>query len=552
MKIRRIFAVILVAVVFICGCTGPNSSKTSSPIFDHDDLSLPTDLEIVAPGFFYNYGDGIVTTDEQKEWTDAMSERYGVYITVTVPVDTSYNTMLAQAYNQEIHGIVNVPGMDVVQYYKDGGAILPLDEYLADNPAWLALPEEMRNMYTIDGHIWAIPSSFYYTMKTRSFRTDWLQQLGLQTPTDLASLKAYALAVANSDIEGTAIAGGADLSWAMDILNAFGVRIDASGALGYAYDPETGIYVDGFLQSQAVEALQYLRDLYEVGAVEENIFDQASEDIWEALDNGKYGSYYTTVGEGKYGYGMYAAANAIYEETKDWPSADEKWTELTSLYTEIAGLKNNGAEVAQVLFPTGTPYVMINGTSQPAETINFFVDLLYGTEASYIESYVGLEQNLVHNSDGSVTLKMMLDEDASEEAGEGVYVSRHMANLVGIVEGVYHSENLEVIKTENENVRVQKKETEAYDKQTMTNALNTGLVEKAGLRYSFPLSKTLNTNISEITKAFKTCFVNAISNPDYTVKQALEEYAIAMDKLGAQQVLVEANKAIGKTTTQRY
>jgi hypothetical protein len=86
----------------------------------------------------------------------------------------------------------------------------------------------------------------------------------------------------------------------------------------------------------------------------------------------------------------------------------------------------------------------------------------------------------------------------------------------------------------------------------MINALNSGLAQKVGLPYSFPISATLNANISDITKAFHDCFVNAISNPDYTVRKALDEYAVAMEKAGAQQVLVEANNAIGKTTTQRY
>ncbi|HOP11135.1 MAG TPA: hypothetical protein PK629_06570 [Oscillospiraceae bacterium] len=549
--VKRIFVIILVAVFLIGGCS-PSGSETSVPKINYEDLSLPTDLEIVAPAFFYNYGDDTLTVDERNEWTDAMSERYGVYITVTVPVDTTYSSTMQEAYNQNIHGVVNVGGLDVVQYFKDGGAILPLDDYLADNPAWLSLPEEMRNMYMIDGHIWAIPSSFYYTMKTRSFRTDWLEQLGLEVPTDLDSLREYALAVANSDIEGAAIGGGADLSWALDILNAFGVRIDSSGQFGYAYDPETGTFIDGFLQSEAAEALQYLRELYEADAFDTNLWNMTSEDVWEALDNGEYGSYYTTVGEGKYGYGMYAAANAIYEQTSEWPTTDEKWNELTTLYTEITSLSNNGYEVPQILFPTGSAFVLINGTAQPAETANFFVDLLYGSEPNYIEAYVGLEDNIVRNSDGSITLKMMLDEDASEEAGEGVYVTRHMANLVGIIEGVYDSENLEIIGSDNENVRIRKQESAAYNSQTMTTALNAEDVLKLDLQYSFPVSQTLNANVSDIATAFHTCFVNAISNEDYTVQQALSEYAIAMEQLGAQQVLVEANAVIGKTPTQRY
>lgn len=551
--VKRIVTVFLVAVFLISGCS-QSGSKTSVPKFNHDDLSLPTDLEILSPVFFYNNGDETLTTDERDEWTNAITERYGVYVTVTVPTDTTYSSMLQQVNKQEIHGMIYVSGraFDTVQYYKNNGAIVPLDEYLADNPAWLSLPEEMRNMYMIDGHIWAIPSSFYYTMKTRSFRTDWLQKLGLGVPTDLESLKNYAQAVAKSDIEGKAICGGADLSWALDIFNAFGVRIDTSGQFGYAYDPESGTYIDGFLQPQAVEALQYLRDLYQAGALDENIFDQAGDEVSEALDNGKYGSYYSTVGDGKYGYGIYAAANAIYESTTVWPTTDEKWSELTTLYSEITSLKNGGTEVPQVLFPNGSAYVMVNGTAQPAETANFFVDLLYGSEGNYLEAHVGLAANTVRNSDGSVTLKMRLDEDASEEAGEGVYVSRHTANLVGIIEGLYNSQNLEILTNDDETARIHKKESAAYEKQTMTAALNAKDVQKSELKYSFPISKTFNDNVSAIATAFHTCFVNAISNKDYTVQKALSEYAAAMEQLGAQQVLVEANAAIGKTAKQRY
>ncbi len=551
--LKRIFAVFLVAAVLIAGCS-KSSSKTSVPKFNHENLSLPTDLEIMSPAFFYNNGDEILTTDERDEWTNAITERYGVYVTVTVPTDETYASMLKQVNSQEIHGMVYVSGraFDTVQYFKNNDAIVPLDEYLSDNPAWLSLPEAMRNMYMIDGHIWAIPSSLTYTMKTRSFRTDWLKQLGLQTPTDLDSLKNYAQAFVNSGIEGTAICGDADLSWALDIFNAFGVRIDSSGQFGYAYDPESGTYIDGFLQPRAAEALQYLRDLYQIKAIDQNLFNQAADEVSQALDNGQYGSYYSTIGDGKYGFGLYAAANVIYESTSVWPTTDEKWSELTSLYTEIASLKNSGAEVPQVLFPDGSAYVMVNGTAQPAETANFFVDLLYGSEANYLEAHVGLAANTVRNSDGSVTLKMKLDEDASEEAGEGVYVSRHTPDLVGIVEGLYNSQNLEILTNDDENTRIHKKEAADYEKQTMATALNAKSVQKLELKYSFPVSKAFNENVSAIATAFHTCFVNAISNKDYTVQKALSEYAAAMEQIGAQQVLIEANAAIGKTATQRY
>lgn len=549
---KRIFAGILVAAVFICGCV-PSGSTPSAP--KYENLALPTDLEITAPGFFYNYGDETLTVEERKEWTDAMSERYGVYITVTVPVDATYSDMLKQVKTQDIHGVFNVAGdgaLDVVQFYKDEGAILPLEDYLANNPAWLSLPEEMRNMYMIDGHIWAIPSSYYYAVKTRSFRNDWLQRLGLEVPTDLQSLKEYALAVTDSDIAGTAIGGGPDLSWAIDILNAFGVRIDSSGQLGYAYDPETDIFIDGFLQPEAVEALQYLRDLYQAGALDVNIWDTMPEDVRNSLENGNYGSYYSTAGDGKYGYGLYAAANAIYEQTAEWPTTDTKWNELTSFYTEIPALANNDFEVPQMLFPQGGAFVLINGTAQPAETANFFIDLLYGSQANYLEARVGLPANYIRNSDGSITLKKMLDEDASEEAGEGVYVQRHTANLAGVIEGMYNSENLEIITSDKENARIHAREIMAYEKQAVTAALNSNAAIKRGLPYSFPVSKTLTSNVNAILTAFHTCFVNAISNEDYTVGQALNEYAIAMEQLGAQQVLVESNAAIGKTATQRY
>ena len=131
-------------------------------------------------------------------------------------------------------------------------------------------------------------------------------------------------------------------------------------------------------------------------------------------------------------------------------------------------------------------------------------------------------------------------------------MQRHMANLVGTVEGMYNSENLEIITSDKENVRINRKEIALYEKQRMTAALNSQDATKLGLQYSFPVSKTLTANVNAIFTAFHACFVKAIGNENYTVQQAITEYAITMEKLGAQQVLVEANAAIGKTATQRY
>lgn len=553
MHFKKAAALFVCVLLLLTGCTtGGSSSKT----VDYSNVSMPDSIEITTPMFFYNYDDGVSSADERTEWIDSVSAHYGVELNVVTPVEETYQSMLVEALNGTSSGIYDVASYSNLLSFIEKGAILPLDDYLKDNTAWLSLPKEMREMYEINGHIWAIPSSYYYNCETRTYRTDWLETLGMEMPTDLTGFKAFCEAVLASDaIEQTPVAATADLSWAVDILAAFGVYIDADGRLPYAYDPDADCFADGLLSENAVAAFEYLRTLYQEGAICLYMDTLTYDDVWDEMESGNFGTWYGDITSGKYGYGMYVAADQIYEETTVYPTAQDDWEQLTNLFVELVALSGDSAGSGkQLLYPESRPYVLLSTTAQPAETINFFVDMLYASEANYLECRVGLGDNYVYNADGTISLKMILDTDASSEAGESVYISRHQAGLVGRVDGLYAGSEAFIIDTTDEFLISSQKELAAYKKSMIQAALNDGTAVKTNIKYSAPQSSFLinEDNYTAICTNFYNFFTAAITGTSRSVESLLSEYKDEMEKLGATQVLTQANEAVGKTTAQRY
>lgn len=564
---KRFLALLLLLPLALSGCScsadPEEKQKDSEPGYvGHGDY--PNELEITTPYFFHESGERASGVPERREWCEEMSRRFGTEISVSVPGPEVYNNIIKQALAQEVTGIVDIGSYDMLLMAISNGAILPLEKYLKKNEAWNTLPESFRKLYEIDGHIWAIPSGLSYTMGVRSIRTDWLATLGLEQPSTLSGFMDYAEKMAASTgifassaipaetAEGIAVGNNHDLSWALDILRLYGVYIDSSGKLPFAYDPVNKCYTDGVLSPNAAAAFEYLRKLYVDGCLDEFGMYRTAANFKERVRFGYYGSFYDSLGSGKYGDGMYAAAEELYAKTAEWPTTVEYWDVLTNLYSDIVLSADDGTVNPQVVIPESTPYVLINGTNQPKESINLFADMLFGSYGNYLLSRVGLPENYVLNADGTINLKMILDEEASDKAGEAVYYSRHMPRLIGKIDGWRGSENLQIYTTDNEIINEHHRERDEYLAGFMEKAENMGQIIKAPMDYAFPRSDFLLSNLSDIAVIFNDFMTEVITNTDKDVQTVISEYITKMELLGAQQVLDEANAAIGKTSGMRY
>jgi len=176
----------LVVSLSICGLlllSGCGTASTSLPSeLEGQTSGYPESITIIAPDFFEFTG--AVNADQaEQEWLDEMSERYGVEFNIF------RNYGEASKSSSGSSGLYSV-NKSSVHYLPD--AYIPLDDYLADNPVWNALPEDFKSLFEVDGHIYAIPASVSEgVQKARVFNNEALQTAGV-TVTDLNSFLAFA------------------------------------------------------------------------------------------------------------------------------------------------------------------------------------------------------------------------------------------------------------------------------------------------------------------------------------------------------------------------
>lgn len=544
-KIIRTTALVMSAVTLLAGCT--TGSETSSKVnTQYANVGLPTVLQITSPSFYYE--EDTDTFDIRGAWTDAMSEKYGVEVSVLSPDVAYYSTTITDAIDGSTSGIMDVILADTVLYLKDKNIILPLDEYLSSNKAWNALPEEMRKMYEYDGHIWAVPNGFEITQPVRAIRQDWLDNLGLEAPTTVEELYNVMVAFRDDDPDkdgdptnSIPLSGDKGMAWAKDILAAFGLCINNTGLLPYAYNTDSKCFEDAFLKPQAQEALEYLRKMYQENLIDPGIFLD-TDDFGYNVSNGYVGSYITNAGDAKY-YESMNLKQFLNSETVYDPGDPEDWAAMTGLYTEIAALTGN--ETTN-LIPTsyyGSPYVLLANTDQPAETINFFVDMIFGSTKNYLNALIGLE------SDYSITSGNVIKMNYSDEANNIYYP---LASLVGYIDGVHPRTEYTVVKSQTAQAIRNKKEINTYLKDFSEESMDKKLLYLIDSQYATPQSATLNEQMNSAMTEFKNCFSDAITDSNTSVEKALAAYRTNMKNNDMQKVLDEANAAIGKKSSQTY
>ncbi|HNX14973.1 MAG TPA: hypothetical protein PK854_09230 [Oscillospiraceae bacterium] len=494
-------SLLICGAILLSGCA--NSSKSSLPKdLAGKTMNYPKVLNLLSPYFFSDSDE--TTAAMKQEWLDKMSARYGVELNFTA------DTQVSEVFygRSSFPGMVTMTNCEMLNNAVKSGTAVPLEAYLADNPVWNALPEEIKSMYTIDGHIYAVPSSCTWLMRTRSIAADSLTKTGIEV-TDLKSFREYALALMKTG-DYQYVLGSDALTGVVDILNAYGLYSDTFDS--FSYDPGEDCIVDFLTKGEAVTALEYLRELYSAGALKMS-FDYSSQSAQEDFSNG--------ICAANYGYNM--------------SDENKTLTTLNPAYPQIPQSAIKG-------------YIMTKDTPEPKETVNFLVNMLFGSEQNYLDCSLGLSDNYVLNSDGSITMKLKVTEDGEPK-------TFGMPNLVGPLPGVFfHSEQ----KTKYEFVGTLKPEyVTALEQMNQFNAsvddaVKKGLALKVPAAYGQIHISKFYENKSDIDSLYLTCIQDAVTATDWTVQQIIDEYKAAMLNLGGNQMLDEMNAAIGKKTAYYY
>jgi len=344
-------------------------------------------------------------------------------------------------------------------------------------------------------------------MKARALAPDSLTQTGIEV-TDLNSFREYALALMKTGTYQYVLSSDV-LSGVGDILNAYGLYSDTYNS--FSYDPGEDCIVDFLTKGEAVTALEYLRELYSAGALKMN-FNYSGHNARD---------YSNGVCASAYGYNLQGESD------------NQLWM-LNPSYPQIAQCSTQG-------------YIMTKDTPEPKETVNFLVNMLFGSEQNYLDCSLGLSDNYVLNGDGSITIKLKVNED-------GLPINIGMPNLVGTLPGVLYSEH-KIIYEYSGTANPQYAEIFENSNQSnayVNDAVKKGLACKVPVAYSQIHISKFYENKSVIDSLYLTCIQDAITATDWTVQQIIDDYKEAMLNLGGNFMLDQINAAIGKQTAYYY
>lgn len=153
---------------------------------------------------------------------------------------------------------------------RENEQIIPLNdalEYASDNfKEWMYRDPSIIENVTYDGNIMAVPQYWdgRRALDILMIREDWLQDVGMEIPTNIEELTAVMRAF--KEQKGAEV--GLALTKAItgyrsidDVINMFGGYLDAW------VDDGSGNLIPGEIQPQTKEALQYLNELYQEGLI---------------------------------------------------------------------------------------------------------------------------------------------------------------------------------------------------------------------------------------------------------------------------------------------
>ena len=147
------------------------------------------------------------------------------------------------------------------------GVFLPLNDYIDKYPTFKIVPKSVWDAVTVDGKIYAIPKYFPQNyLQTMIIRQDWLDNLGLEMPTNYEELKQVAIAFTKNDPDGN----GKDDTYGLVV----GANIHPSGSAGTYWDAgawyhrdENGQLIPGIISEARKELIAWLAELYKEKAM---------------------------------------------------------------------------------------------------------------------------------------------------------------------------------------------------------------------------------------------------------------------------------------------
>lgn len=389
----------------LAGCGGGSSEEGSNS--DGGDSSQIEAIFLKHP----------LTKDiNEMQWLTDAEEAAGVDINweqVTADWEQKIGPMLSAGDLPDI--IVGPGAINDPQHQQFKGMFVNLNEHMDKLPNVQQMfddkPETVSLATTLDGEIYGLPKyqRFWPDSATKQFiNQEWLDNLGLEMPTNWDELHEVLLAFKEEDANGNGDSNDEiPMDWAPVGTGGFGffhptVLLANTGLTpvnggGQGYFLEDGEVKNFFTDERYKEFMVFMHELYADGLINSEVFTQEYT-AYQSLGRGE--------GDvGKVGF------------TFGWETSDRFGSELADQYTSMAPLRVSEDYPADPSW-TYDHYVLNYGTNMiqiAADTDNLdgalaFVNELYAEETSMQVLFGDLETNIEDNGDGSYSVLPPSDE----------------------------------------------------------------------------------------------------------------------------------------------
>lgn len=241
---------------------------------------------------------GANTPNDENLVLDALEEATGTKIKMIYVAETDYltklNTLIAAGTLPDIFWC---PDLSLVQDLKDAGMIADMTDVL--NAVAPNVIEETKDVI----HSPAVNSDgIYMVMNTKqswgsnvNIRTDWLENLGLEMPTNLEEFAAVMHAFTYDDPDGNGIDDTIGYSFSLSTMLGNGYRSCANifGAFGipkgYNIILEDGSVTSWAKHPKFLDAIKYIKSLIDDGVCEPDYITIPNTTMFEKIWNGTSG-----------------------------------------------------------------------------------------------------------------------------------------------------------------------------------------------------------------------------------------------------------------------
>lgn len=203
---------------------------------------------------------------EKGPAVEAIKEKFNANIEAQFILQSDYEDKLSVIMAS--NDMPDVVSMTVTQNFRQWakqGAFLPLDDYIDQYETFKMVPDDIWDQVMVDGHIYSIPGYHPRTAFSLTIRKDWLDNLGLDIPTDYEELKEVAIAFTKDDPNGNGKNDTYGFAMGENISPEY--HAGAYWSTAWYHENEDGQLIPGIIGPGRKEVIETLAEAYAEGAV---------------------------------------------------------------------------------------------------------------------------------------------------------------------------------------------------------------------------------------------------------------------------------------------